>query len=234
MSNWSDNVCEHGPLVALASNLWLVRGSLPRGDLTRNMTVYRLPEGRLVVHSAVALNEAGMASLDALGPVSFIIVPNGFHRLDAGRYKARYPDALVLAPKNVRKAAEKVVPVDGLCEAVLPPLGIQCIQPGGIKAVELAYELPIEGGVALVVADLLFNHQHMSGFGGWFLKTIGSTGFFGMTGIGRMLMLKDSALFKAWLREQAERADLQMICVAHGDTISGDCPDRLRAAADRL
>jgi hypothetical protein len=80
----------------------------------------------------------------------------------------------------------------------------------------------------------LFNLPHQPGFVGWLFKTLGSTGFFGMTGIARMFILQDRAAFKRWLAEQACRDDLRLIGVSHGDAVTADCQAKLQAASDRL
>jgi len=85
-------VYEHGELVQLASNLWRVSGTLPSMDLPRCMVVARTTTGDLVIHNAVAMDEAHMAELEALGRPAWLVVPVGWHRFDAARYKARYPD----------------------------------------------------------------------------------------------------------------------------------------------
>ena len=75
-----------------ADGLWGLEGSLPY-PLPRSMHVFRLRSGKLWVISPVALSD--YEPLDALGPVGVIVVPNGYHRLDALTYKQRYPDAVV-------------------------------------------------------------------------------------------------------------------------------------------
>jgi hypothetical protein len=64
----------------------------------------------------IAMSDAGMAKLDALGRVSIILVPNGGHRLDARFYKQRYTDARVVAPAAARAKVEAVVKVDAVAE----------------------------------------------------------------------------------------------------------------------
>jgi hypothetical protein len=56
----------HGELREVAANLWQLRGSLPF-PLPRNMTVHRLPDGELLLHSVVALDDDGMKKLESLG-----------------------------------------------------------------------------------------------------------------------------------------------------------------------
>jgi hypothetical protein len=232
--SWSEQVYPHGELEQVADRLWAVRGSLPRSPLPRSMLLYRYAPGKLLVHSAVALDPARMQQLEALGTPDLILVPNRMHRLQAPAYAARYPEARVVCPAAARDHVAKLVRVHATAEEALPPLGVSCHAPPGVKGGELVYELPLEGGVALVFTDLLFNLRHLPGVSGWLVRLIGSSGFFGVTRLGRALMLQDRRALAAWLREQAAREDLRVISVAHGERIEGDCGQRLRDAADRL
>jgi len=103
----------------------------------------------LLLHSVIAMNEEGMRELDSLGKVKYILVPSSFHRLDAGVYKNRYPDAQVICPRDIEKAVSKAVHVDGFVEDVLhsqySSKGINCYRHGfGTFIPELVYELPLD------------------------------------------------------------------------------------------
>ena len=103
----------HGPLTEVAPGLWIVDATLDLLPIGRRMTVWRTADGGLAVHSAVACDDATMAAIDARGPVRWIVVPSGHHRLDAPRFKARYPDAQVVAmPASQARGAQRVA-VDG-------------------------------------------------------------------------------------------------------------------------
>jgi hypothetical protein len=215
----------------LAPGLWEVTGST--GGLSRTMTVFRLKSGGLWLHSVVALDEEGMSALEALGPPEVLVVPSGMHRLDAAVYKERYRDLQVICPRRARKAVEKVVPVDADAEDVLEEQGIAWQTPPGMKPDELVFELPVQDGRALLFCDALFNMDHQPGVKGWILKTLGSTGFFGTTFIGRMFT-RDKAGWKGWLEGQSKREDIRAIVVAHGKPITADCARHLGEAAARL
>src|SRR5262249_14085749 len=58
-------VFPHRGLEKLEPNLWRVEGDLPGGNGTRVMTVARMRDGGLVIHSAIALEEPLMAELEA-------------------------------------------------------------------------------------------------------------------------------------------------------------------------
>jgi hypothetical protein len=233
-NDWSRHVYPHGELSPLGERLWVVAGSLPRLPIPRNMFVYRLEDGGLLVYSSVAMSEEKMNQLDALGPVRLILVPNHFHRMQARVYLQRYPDARVVCPAAARNHVAKEVTVHGTAEEVLPEHGVIYHQPAGVKPTEGVYEFAVEGGHALLFCDTLFNCPHQPGLGGVLVRLIGSTGFFGATRISKAFVLSDRRAFKAWLEDQARRTDLQLIGVAHGDSISERCCERLAEAAARL
>lgn len=233
---WSDHVHPHGSLDPLAPGVWVVTGGLPNLPLKRTMTVWRSPGGGLILHSAVCLDEAGMAALEALGSPEVLIVPNRLHRTDAPRFQERYPGLRVVAPAVARAAVAAVVRVDAAAEEALPPLGTACVAPPGLSPFELVYRAPTgDGGHVLVVCDALFHHHHVGGVQGFVLRHLSrSTGHFGVTRIGRVLLLRDRAAFAGFLREQADDPGLRAISVAHAEPIRADAAARLREAADAV
>lgn len=67
------------------------------------MTVIRLDQGRLFLHSPLPLTTGLKHQLDALGRVSYVVAPNSFHHLFAAEY-AVYPEAeLFIAPGLEKK-----------------------------------------------------------------------------------------------------------------------------------
>ena len=104
----------HGKLSKIDDGILTVTGPIrmPLGSFPRRMTVVRLRDSRLVVWSAIALDEKEMATLESFGRPAFLVVPNDHHRLDAGAWKERYPQLQVVAPEGSRAKVGKVVPVD--------------------------------------------------------------------------------------------------------------------------
>ncbi|MCB9779230.1 MAG: hypothetical protein H6742_11755 [Alphaproteobacteria bacterium] len=227
----------HGAIEPLAPGLWCVSGTLPGGNpLPRNMVVYQLADGGLLIHSAVNLDPDGMQALEALGTPRVLVVPNRFHRMDAPAWKARYPEIRVVGPAAVRAIIEKVVPLDATSEEALPPLGIRLHVPDGAKPDEHWLELPLAGDRhALVCTDLLFNcREHFPGVGGFVMRHLtGSTGHFGTTRLSRMMLVRDQRALAGWLRAQADRPGLAAVVVGHGTPIVDDVAAELRAAADQ-
>jgi hypothetical protein len=57
------------------------------------MTVIRLPDNRLIVHSPCAIDTETKANLNALGQVAFIVAPGNFHYLHIESAQAAFPQA---------------------------------------------------------------------------------------------------------------------------------------------
>ncbi|MCW6038549.1 hypothetical protein K4A83_20050 [Spirulina subsalsa FACHB-351] len=235
---WRNHVFPHGEIQELAPGLWHVTGVL--GFTPREMVIYRLPAGGLLIHSAIALNEAGMTALESLGTPTLMIVPNRIHRLDAALFKQRYPQLQVITPQVAKPYVEEIVTVDGIAEEILPPLGIICHQPEGIRPQELVYELPLSTGKALIFTDILFNltESYLQQFvphRQFILHWLGAAGYFGITALGKRFFLTDLLAYQQWLITLADRIlSLQIISVAHGEPITENCSQRLQEAAARL
>lgn len=230
--DWASGVLPHGPLTELAPNLWLVTGSNKSLPLPRNMVVARLPDGRLWLHSVVALGEPDMARLEALGEIAVLVVPNGGHRIDIRRYHDRYPRAKVVTPASQRAKVEEVCPVDATCEDLLPTLpGVRAQAVPGLPA-ELAYEIDTPGGTAVVVNDVLGHGVPGSGFAGWVMSLLGTPGArLGTPRIVRLAQVKDRRAVGAWVEGLSTRPDLCLLTVSHGPAVTERVGEQLREAA---
>jgi len=65
------------------------------------MAVVRLSDGSAWVWSPVALSDELAKSVDAVGPVRYIISPNKIHHLFLAEWSERWPDARVYAPPGL-------------------------------------------------------------------------------------------------------------------------------------
>jgi uncharacterized protein DUF4336 len=81
----------------LAPNLWVAdrpfRLPLALGDIGCRMTIIRLTDGSLFLHSPVPLDAALRAALDEIGPVRAIVAPSKAHHLFVGDFVKAYPQA---------------------------------------------------------------------------------------------------------------------------------------------
>ena len=132
MKSWDEHVAPHGDLEALAPGLWQVTGSLDRSPLPRNMQIWRAPNGALLIHSAICLDEDAMAQVDALGDVSWIIVPCALHRADALPYRQRYPKADPLPCSGTPRSRRSFQSMR--CASVLPGLASSSATSGSNRS----------------------------------------------------------------------------------------------------
>lgn len=234
MSTRPHRLFPHGGFRQLAPNLWIVRGGLPF-PLYRNMVVYRLSDGRLVLHSLVALSAAGMEQLEALGRPAIMVVPNGYDGMDAPWYFQRYPQAAFLTPDEERSRVEALdIKLTDDPARALPALGFKLHKVVGLKFTEYILEAPVDGGTALICNNVLDNSGAAPpGFLGWLVNVATMSG--GKLAPGRMLrafMVKDRAAFKKFLATLQAIPAVKIVTVSHGDPITeGDITTKLEAAA---
>jgi hypothetical protein len=233
-ANATWNVLPHDPIVPLASNLWQVSGSLPNMPLRRTMTVARMQDGRLLLHNPIALEDALMQELERWGKPAFLVVPNGWHRLDCAVFKERYPEARIVCPAGSRKKVEEVIPVDLTYEAFPGDDTVSLAHVTGIRDMEGVLSVRSDDGVTLVFNDLVFNVPHMPGLGGVVMRLLGSSGGPKVTRVMRVLAVKDKHALREHLLALASTPDLVRIVPGHGDVIARDAAATLRAVADAL
>ena len=228
-------VLEHGELRQLQDNLWSVEGALPRMTLRRRMCVMRLGDGRLALHSAIALREPVMAELEALGQPAILIVPNGFHRLDAEAYKRRYPQLRVYCPAASRERVQESVAVDGDLSGLPNDPALQVHALGDNKVGEVAFVVShADGTCSAVVTDVVFNHPHAPGLSGLLMRLLGSTGSPRITRVARAAIVRDPKQLAVALRQLAEVPGLCRVVVGHGDPIEDNAKGVLHTLAATL
>lgn len=214
-------VLRHRPIEKLEPNLWRVIGTLERMSLKRVMTLVRLEDGRIVIHSAIALDDQSMAEIEEWGRPAVLLVPNAFHRLDAPAFVARYPDLQVLCPRRGRAKIEEVVAVDGEYDVFEgdPAVSLQYLD--GVGKAEGVMTVRSSGGATLVFNDAVFNQPHGKGVPGFIFRHItASTGGPKVTRLFRWLAVKDKTALRSHLGELAATPDLKRIIVSHHHMIT--------------
>jgi hypothetical protein len=72
------------------------------------MTVGRLADGGLFVHSPVSLDGGTREAVDAIGPVKAVVAPSLFHHLFVGEWIQTYPDAVLCACPGLERKRHDV------------------------------------------------------------------------------------------------------------------------------
>src|SRR5450432_4818192 len=223
-SEWT--VLPHGKLKRIDDNLLSVEGLLhmpPMGEVTRRMTVVRLADGRLIVYSAIALDEAEMRALEAYGTPAFLIIPGEIHRMDDKPGKDRYPSLQVISPAGARDQVQKVVPVDAT-EVDFGDPAVRYLTVPGTGEKEAAIVLETESGTTVILNDLIFDLANRPGFTGWLFKLIGMTGTEPHIPLPvKLKEVHDKNAVCAQLERWAHLPNLQRVIISHGDILA-DAP----------
>ena len=229
-------VLPHGKLSQIDDNILTVVGeiSMPLMDLPRRMTVVRLNDSRLVIFSAIALEEDEMAALEAYGRPAYLIVPSDKHRLDARIWKDRYPQMQVVAPEGAREKVAEMVPVDTTAPRFEDP-NVDFITVPGTRDREAALVVRTPNGTTLVLNDVVGNIRDASGFGGWLLHVVGFAGKEAqIPKVVKMAMIKDTNALRDQMLQWAKIDSLKRILVSHGSPIEKNPRETLLDLATSL
>jgi len=224
-------VFPHRPMEKLEPNLWRIEGDIPLQKGTRVMTIAKMRDGGLLIHNAIALEEALMKEIEAFGTPKVLVVPNGFHRLDAKVYKQRYPQLKVVAPAGSRKKVAEVLPVDADYASAPSDEDVKLHHWEGTKDIEGLLEVKSNGGSTVVINDVVNNLPKMTGLFGFLLAP---TGVPAVPRLSRWMMVKNKPAFAAHLQKIAAMPALKRVIVSHGAMISDAPGDVLRTVAQRL
>ena len=100
---------------SFGTDIWIVDGPTIRFygmPFPTRMTVVRLSDGGLWIHSPIALDDALRARIEALGPVRHLVAPNWIHYASVHQWQAVWPEATTwAAPKVESRAAAHNVPI---------------------------------------------------------------------------------------------------------------------------
>jgi hypothetical protein len=228
-------VLPHGKLSRIDDNVLSVVGSLdmPIGDFPRRMTIVRLASGKLIIFSAIALDEEEMEAVETFGTPSYLIVPSDIHRMDAKIWKTRYPELVVIAPAGSRDKVEKIVHVDQTTARFDDPDVDLVIVPGTNDS-ELALVVRSATGTTLVVNDVIWNVDDRPGLGGKLFKLLGLTKHEPqIPTVVRLRTIRDKAALRAQLEAWA-KLELKRIIVSHGGIVTKDPAGTLHDLAAKL
>ena len=226
---------------SVAPDVWIVDGpgiefgwfglKLP---FPTRMTAVRLPDGGLWLHSPTEPSDALVDRIAALGPIRFLIAPNGLHYWWIPAWKARFPEAEVHCAPGLERSAKRALPPHRTLTDAAPGAWAGAID-------QVLVEGPLFSEVAflhrasrtLILTDLIENfepHRARSRFLRLLLRISGAADPDGKAPIDMQL----SFLF----RRKAVRAAVQRmiawqpqrVILAHGRWYEEDAAAELRRA----
>jgi hypothetical protein len=215
-------VLPHGRIKTVDDRIMTVKGDIPMplGKFPRRMTVVGLSRNRSAIFSAMALGEADMRRIEEVGKPTFLIVPNGHHRLDAHAWKKRYPKLKVVCPPGARESVSEAVPVDST-EDILGDKDVDFVIVEGTGKGEAALIVRRNGATTLIANDVIANVRRPRGLGGQIIVRLFGFGAKRpqVPRVVKRMMVKDKRKFAEQLREWSAIPTLRRIIPSHGDMI---------------
>jgi hypothetical protein len=191
-----------------------------------------------VVSPGVPLSEARWEQLSRWGRPRFLLAPNHFHNVGIAAWKARFPDAAVVAhPRAHARLRKKVAGVAiedlALLEAALPE-GVRVFGPPMAKQGETWVSVKTKEGAAWFVTDGIVNEERLpSGPTGLLFRLLGFRTELMTNPFFKRLFVADKAAYQAWVGAELERDRPVLFVPSHGAPLRGaDVCSRLRAVTD--
>lgn len=227
---------DSGSLTPFATGVWLSTAPVRflGMRLTATMTVFRLGDGALLLHSPVAMTRERRGAVEALGPVAHLYSPNTFHHLRIGDWAAAFPRAKLHAPPGLAKKRPDVR-IDRVHGSSPEPAFDGTVEEHRIEGFRLEetalFHRPSR---TLVVADLVHNigrPRH-----GWTKVYTKAMGFYDRVALSRAIR------WTAFPNKAAARRSIdavlalpiERLVVGHGAPIAAGARDALAAACPWL
>jgi hypothetical protein len=211
-------------LTNLAPDLWIATRSFTNelGVVTSRMTVIRLNDGRILVHSPVPIEQDLRSAVENLGQVAALIAPNLFHHQFISEWRSAFPEAKTFCAPGL-PAKKSDFKFDGVLEDVSPPEWIGQVDQVVINGIpdygEVVFFHRPSG--TLLVSDLVFNYSPV--------QAESDPG--GADGLGPHSRIRSAISDPGALRESIEsvlRWSFERVIVSHGEVVESDGHARFR------
>jgi hypothetical protein len=218
-------------LIAVTEGVWVATApvSIVGTKLTSTMTVLRLGDGGLVVHSPIALTPERRAAVEALGPVRHLYAPNTFHHLRVGDWSAAFPSARVHGARGLSKKRPdlRIDRTNGEPEPAFAGV-LDEVHVDGFRLDETAlFHRPSQ---TLVVADLVHNVGRPEGsWTRFYAKTMGFYDRVGLSRVLRWTAFSDKVAARKSI-DALLSLPIERLVVGHGAPVVADARQALGAA----
>ncbi len=214
----------------LDDDLWVAESPLRflGLEIGARMSVVRLSDGRLFLHSPVPPTPELFDAVRALGPVGYLVAPNRWHHLSIGAWARACPDASVfLAPGLETKRPD--LRCDGLLGGAPEPGWADAIDQALLSGLPLLNEVVFlhRSSATLIACDIAFHvGPRAKPLTRWAFWLGGAYDRLGPTHLERFFV-RDRALFRTALRRVFDWP-FDRVIVAHGEVCEAGGRDALR------
>lgn len=199
------------------------------------MRVVRVGE-ELVVYSPARTSDDVFERLDALGRVSVLVAPNHFHHLALPAFRARYPEARVLAAERAlpRLASQGHRGLRAIEREALPS-GLVVHVSEGTRSGETFLSYVHGGEKTLLVCDAFFHVcTPVHGLMGAVLRATATTPGLQCGRTFKYLAVSDARAYRRWAEDSLRAIAPDRVLFSHGEALEGpDVLDRLLTALDQ-
>lgn len=227
-------------LKPVGPDIWIVDG--PRIDFSSilgsfpfptRMTVVRLANGELWLHSPTQPSEELFERVIEIGPVRHLIAPNPLHYWWVPDWKARFPEALVHAVPGLNRKAKRPVPIDRTLDDRRPawPEEIDQVTVSGTILTEVDFFH--RASRTLILTDLIENFEAARVTSPWLRLILRLGGALDPDGKAPRDMQLSFWRRRAAVRQAVKRMigfEPARIVIAHGRCYENDAVAELRRA----
>jgi hypothetical protein len=203
--------------------------------INRRMTVIRLADGRLWIHSPNQLTGKVENELNEIGQVAFIVTPNKMHQRALDEYREKYPSARLFLPSGFPEMRPDLAYDDILGDSA-PAEWANEISQKPLRGNSFLTEVVFfhHASHALILTDLIENlgRKHTTAFGSFLLRL--------MKGYDRPVPAPEHRMFTlSWKQFSESIAHLEQwpfnaIILAHGALIELNTREVLCRVADSI
>ena len=222
-------------VIAFSTEIWVAEGPVVRFmgfPYPTRMAIIRLNDGGLFLWSPIALTPGLQATVDALGPVRYLVAPNKLHHLFLGDWKTAYPWARMYAPPGLTRRRRDLAFDEKLTNeppAVWSAEIDQTFVHGSFALTEAAFFH--RASKTVLITDLIqcFPPDWFKGWRRWVAKRTGIVG----PKPGTPIDFRTSFTNRRVLRQSIERIlgwQPEHLIVAHGPLIEEDAVGYIRQA----
>lgn len=217
-------------IASIAEDLWGVEVPFRVAGirLGARMTVVRLSDGRLWLHSPVSIDDALRAEIDALGSVAHLIAPSKVHHLFVPKLASIYPNAALWGAPGLADK-RKDISFHGELGETAPEWESEIeqllVEGAPLMNEVLFFHRPSR---SLIVTDIAFNIASAEHW--WTRSYLRMMGVYG--GFGQSRMVKLCARDRAAIKKSIDRAldwDFDRVVVTHGAVLESGGKDALRS-----
>jgi Domain of unknown function (DUF4336) len=220
----------------IAGQIWLCRYPVKYAgtEFDARMTVIRLRDGKLILHSPCEIDDRMSRALAEVGRVAYIVAPGNFHYLHVPSAQAAFPEAETFICPGVERRCPDIK-FDWLLGDTAPEAWVEQLDQVLVRGNRWVWEVAFFHRLTktLILVDLIENFTDSTPRANWLLKLWWKLVFHMWN---RPKPAPEYQL--GWSDKKAARAsllriltwDFERVILAHGDLIESDAREAVTKA----